>query len=151
LSTDTAQRNLDLVRELFETLNSGGSEAVLSRVEDFATPEVEWRGVAATRAAPGGDVTYRGYEGMRRFWAENEEIFEGLHFEDVHYEAFGDRVVVVLARALATGRGSGISLDQEMATVYELEGGRIVAGENFASHVSALEEARRLAEEPRDA
>jgi ketosteroid isomerase-like protein len=98
VSTDTAQRNLDLVRELFETLNSGGWEAVLSRVEDFAT-----------------------------------------------------RVVVVLARALATGRGSGISLDQEMATVYELEGGRIVAGENFASHVSALEEARRLAEEPRDA
>jgi ketosteroid isomerase-like protein len=147
----TAERNLALIRELFETLNAGGSKAVVSRLEDFADPGIEWKGVAATSAAPGGDVVYRGYEGMERFWAENGEVFEGLHFDNVRCEAFGDRIVVAFTEAVAMGRGSGIPFSQEMASIYELDGGKIVAGENIASHTEARERAHALAEESRDA
>ncbi len=134
-----AERNVELARRVLETFNEGGSKAVLARMTDFAGPEVEWRGVAAGRTAPGGDVVYRGYEGMSRFWEDIEDVFEQIHFSEMRFEAIGDDVVLALLRVSATGHGSGLQIEQEMGVVYRFDEGRIVSGENFTSPAEARE------------
>jgi hypothetical protein len=44
MSETVAERNLEHARQLLLTMNEGGSKAVLARMEEFAQPEVEWRG-----------------------------------------------------------------------------------------------------------
>jgi ketosteroid isomerase-like protein len=145
----TAERNPELIRELLETTSQGGSKAVLARIEDFTDPGVEWRGVAAGRDAPGGDVVYRGYDGMRRFWEDIDEVFEQIHISDLRIEPLGDEVVLALMKVSATGHGSGLHMEQEMGVVYRFKEGRVVSGENFASQTDARDHAHRLATEVR--
>jgi ketosteroid isomerase-like protein len=144
-----AEQNAELIRELLETTNQGGSKAVLARIEDFTDPGVEWRGVAAGRDAPGGDVVYRGYDGMRRFWEDIDEVFEQIHFSDPRIESLGDEVVLALMKVSGTGHGSGLRIEQEMGVVYRFKEGRVVSGENFASQSDARDHARRLTGEVR--
>jgi len=145
MSSSAGEQNATLVRSLLEILNEGGSKAVLARVEEFGDPEIEWRGVAAGRRAPGGDVVYRGYAGLKRVWEDIEEVFEEIKFEDIRVEAQGDEVVLALVEVSGTGHGSGLHLEQEMGIVYRFREGKIISGENFASHSEATESAQRLA------
>jgi ketosteroid isomerase-like protein len=140
-----SEQNVGVIRRLLDTVNRGGSKAVLEHIEEWADPEVEWAGVAAGTDAPGGHVVYRGYEGMRRFWEETDEVFERIHFEDRRVEAVGDEVVVALVRVAATGHGSGLPLEQEIGVVYRLRDGRVRSGEDFTSYEEALSHARELA------
>ena len=90
-----SDRNVEVVRRLFELYASGGLEAVLEvmdeDIEIVIPPDVS--------AEPD---TYHGHEGARRYFAG----FEGM-LEDVRYEFFelipeGEHV---LARARLAGRG----------------------------------------------
>jgi ketosteroid isomerase-like protein len=145
MSETVAERNLEHARQLLMTMNEGGSKAVLARMEEFAQPEVEWRGVAAGRTAPGGDIVYQGYEGMKRFWEEIEDVFEHIHFADLKLEAIGDDVVLAFLRVTAIGHGSRFRVEQEMGVVYRFREGRVVSGENFASQADARKSALELA------
>ena len=101
-----SDRNVEVVRQLFELYASGGLEAVLQvmdeDIEIVIPPDVS--------AEPD---TYRGHEGARRYFAG----FEGM-LEDVRYEFFelipeGDHV---LARARLAGRGVSSGLEVELGT-----------------------------------
>jgi ketosteroid isomerase-like protein len=101
-----SDRNVEVVRRLFELYASGGLEAVLEvmdeDIEIVIPPDVS--------AEPD---TYRGHEGARRYFAG----FEGM-LEDVRYEFFelipeGEHV---LARARLAGRGVSSGLEVELGT-----------------------------------
>ncbi len=129
-----SDRNVEVVRQLFELYASGGLEAVLEvmdeNIEIVIPPDVS--------AEPD---TYRGHEGARRYFAG----FDGM-LEDVRYEAFelipeGDHV---LARARLAGRGVSSGLEVELGTfvVHTVVDGKVTRIVPFADLESARQSLR---------
>ena len=90
-----ADSYVELVREGYMAWNSGDREWVLEHM----SPDIEWV-TPPDDPEPG---TYRGYEGVERFWANWRELFGLLRFEIVEMFDLGDDVLV---HALRVGRGS---------------------------------------------
>ena len=81
------QSNVDLVRQGFEALNEGGVEALVPLVH----PEFEVTTPPGLAAEPD---TYRGPEGVRRYFESFYEAMDRVVFEPERFIAVGDRVVV---------------------------------------------------------
>lgn len=124
-----SDRNVEVVRRLFELYASGGLEAVLEvmdeDIEIVIPPDVS--------AEPD---TYHGHEGARRYFAG----FEGM-LEDVRYEFFelipeGEHV---LARARLAGRGVSSGLEVELGTfvVHTVVDGKVTRVVPYADLESA--------------
>jgi len=58
---------------------------------------------------------------------------------DTDFRDLGNRVLALYR--LVRGRDSGVAIDQQGGTVYELRGGKIVHGRSYLSHGEALEAA----------
>jgi ketosteroid isomerase-like protein len=112
-----SEANVEVVRSLFELYASGGVEAAIEVADEDIVivihPDVS--------AEPD---TYRGHDGIRRYFAG----FEGM-LEDIRYEVFelipeGD---YVLARSRLAGRGvsSGLEVELQTAVVHTVRGGKI--------------------------
>jgi ketosteroid isomerase-like protein len=113
-----SESNLEIVRRLFARFAEGGVDAVLDGADENIVIEIP----SDLSAEPD---TYRGHEGVRRYFAG----FEGM-IDDVRYEAFeltaqGD---FVLAHSRMSGRGvtSGLEVNLEVYVLHELAGGKIV-------------------------
>lgn len=124
-----SDRNVEVVRRLFELYASGGLEAVLEvmdeDIEIVIPPDVS--------AEPD---TYHGHEGARRYFAG----FEGM-LDDVRYEFFelipeGEHV---LARARLAGRGVSSGLEVELGTfvVHTVVDGKVTRVVPYADLESA--------------
>ena len=100
-------------------------------------PEVEVR-----PAIVGGleGTVYRGVSGNRQFWADVDAAWATFRIEPQQFRDLGGRVLV-LGRAIARARGSGIVLDEASAWIVEVRGGRIVRFQSFTSQTDALEAA----------
>src|SRR4051794_3684901 len=87
-------------------------------------PEAEFRSVTGGEAS-----SYRGRQGVDRYFADIAEVFEGWHTEDErHLEAPDGRVVSVY-RVVGEGRGSGVPIDLEMGIVWTLRDHCLLLGE----------------------
>ncbi|HKP88975.1 MAG TPA: nuclear transport factor 2 family protein [Thermoleophilaceae bacterium] len=105
----------DLVRRAIDAVNARDVDGYLA----CCTDDVE---LITPVAAVGG--SYDGPEGIRRFFADIEDAGPDFRLEVERLELVGERVLAfVLIRA--SGRSSGISMDQETANVYEFEGDRL--------------------------
>jgi len=113
-----ADANIDVVRRLFEDYAAGGVEAVLEEADENVVIEIP----PELSAEPD---TYRGHDGVRRYFAG----FEGM-IDDVRYEPLEltGRGPFVIAHIRVSGRGvsSGLDVDLEVFVVNELANGRIV-------------------------
>jgi ketosteroid isomerase-like protein len=129
----------DLVRRMLDLHNRRG-EALLEAFDDFFVPDVEWRPIIV---GTGGSerVTYRGREGLERYYRERAEVFGGGEVHIQSLESLGD-AVVVHARSTARGRASGASVEEDVWLVYWCRDGRLIRGEAFRSRSEALEVAR---------
>jgi ketosteroid isomerase-like protein len=129
----------DLVRRMLDAHNRVG-DGLLEAFDDFFVPDVEWRPIIV--GAGGSErVTYRGREGLERYYRERAEVFGGGEVHIQSLESLGD-AVVVHARSTARGRASGASVEEDVWLVYWCRDGRLVRGEAFRSHREALEVAR---------
>jgi ketosteroid isomerase-like protein len=129
------QSNVDLVRGGFEALNRGGVEALVPLI----APEFEVTTPPGLAAEPD---TYRGPEGVRRYFESFYEAMDKVEFEPERFIAVGERVVVPMTLR-ARGRTTGIETAQEIVQVWELEDGRAIR----VSVHATLEEAMRRARE----
>jgi ketosteroid isomerase-like protein len=121
--------NVGVVQRLFDLYASDGVEAVLEVMhEDILVvipPDLS--------AEPD---TYRGHDGVRRYFAG----FEGM-LEDVRYEASelipeGDHVLAV-ARLGGRGVSSGLEVELGSVVVHTVAGGKITRIEPFTDLESA--------------
>jgi ketosteroid isomerase-like protein len=135
--------NAGLVRRLFEKHNQG-ADAVLEAYDEFFHPELEW-----TPTIVGGPerATYRGRDGLARWYAERDDSFGEARVEIEECRAVGRDVVVLLGRSLATGRASGAEVIEEVGIVFGFDDGRIRIDRACASHREAEEAAQELAAE----
>jgi ketosteroid isomerase-like protein len=132
------EENLAVVQGFLDVNNEQGPEALLVRYGEFYAPDHEWHGGPAGRDMVGGDVVYRGSDGLRRFYEEIDNHVAAWHFTGTRVEALADDVFMAVARLHMTTREGGMDLEQEMAYVYWLEDGRIKRSEAFRSRDEAL-------------
>ena len=126
--------NTEIVRRGFEDLAEGGVEALLPLIH----PDFEMTTPPQLAAEPD---TYRGPEGIRRYFDSFYEAMDEVSFEPTGFHEVGDRVVVETTLR-ARGRTTGLEAEQRVALVWELRDGRAVSLEAYAELDDALEAAR---------
>jgi ketosteroid isomerase-like protein len=128
-----SQENVEVVKTLFAAFAD----------RDFETAaEVLDASVEIRPAIVGGPegVVHRGPDGMRRFWADVDAAWGQFRIAPEEFREL-DGGVLVVGRALARGRESGIALDQGAAWIAEVREGRIVKFQSFSNRAEALEAA----------
>ncbi len=128
--------NIELSRTVFELLARGGVDAVADRFDDefeFTTPP----GLASE------PDTYRGIEGVRRWFASFYEAMDEVRIDPVEFVDAGEDSVAVQFRLIARGRTTGIEASQDAAMLVSLRDQLILRFQI----VPTLEDALALAHE----
>jgi ketosteroid isomerase-like protein len=110
-----AQSNLQVIVDLYESFDTGDSEAMLRPFTD----ESVW-------VEPGKNLRsglFRGQQGIFGHTMSCMELTDGTWATEVKEIVGGEKHVVVLEQAL--GRRNGKSLAMPCATIYEMEDGTI--------------------------
>jgi ketosteroid isomerase-like protein len=137
-SRDTAwamsEENVELVKSLFAAFADRDLDAAASVLH----PEVAIR--PAIVGGPEG-VVYRGLDGNRQFWADIDAAWTEFRIEPEEFRELGKGQVLVLGRAFARAKGSGIALDEAAAWLAAVRDGQIVRFRSFSHQRDALEAA----------
>jgi uncharacterized protein len=128
-----AQGNVEIVRTGFEALERGGVEELLP----FVHPEFETTIPSGLAVEPD---TYRGHEGIRRYFDSFYEVMDEVHFIPDEFIQVGERVVVPV-RVVARGKETGIAAEQRVFQVWSLRAGKAIRVEVFATREEAIEAA----------
>jgi ketosteroid isomerase-like protein len=143
---DTGNRvlreNVELVRRLYAELASEGSaDEFEQRLTDdalsrFLDPGIEWVPMSHSLL---GVESYRGFDGVRRFWGQFLSTWESYGVELLSVDEAGDRVAVVVR---VVGRTNELELDETQSSLLTIRGGRVVRVQAFADPEGAREAAR---------
>jgi ketosteroid isomerase-like protein len=90
--------------------------------------------------ALGADHSYRGHEGIRRWWREFAESWEGWTSHIHEIRPAGDEVLVEHTVAV-TGKSSGAEVVQSFFQVTAVRDGKVIRSRDFATREQALEAA----------
>jgi ketosteroid isomerase-like protein len=126
-----AREHAELVRRGYEAWNKGDRQWVL----DHMSPQVEW--IAPPEDPDPG--TYRGHEGVLRFWEQWRAAVGQLHFEAREMLEAGDHVVVTAVRS-GIGETSGLAISDTVIQVFSFEGDTCVRVRESYDKAEALRE-----------
>jgi ketosteroid isomerase-like protein len=119
-----AESNGELIRQGFEDLAADGYEALLPLI----SPDFELTTPPGLAAEPD---TYRGPDGMTRYFESFYEAMDEIHFEPHEFREIGDWVVVPFTLT-ARGRSTGLEAEQFAVMAWQLRDGLAVRLEVFA-------------------
>ena len=125
-----SQENVEIARKSLEAFQS----VQFDSVTELWDSEGEWMPAMAGVVE---DKVYRGHAGLRRYFDELSESFSKVRPHDTEFRDLGNRVLA-LYRLSVCGRDSGVAIDQQGGTVYELRGGKLLHGRSYLSHSEAL-------------
>jgi ketosteroid isomerase-like protein len=125
-----SSQNVKLVRGGFEALREGGVEALLP----FIHAEFEVTTPADLASEPD---TYRGHEGLRRYFDSFYEAMDEIRFEPREFREAQGRVIVPVTLT-ARGRTTGIEASQEFVMVWSLRDGQAIRVETYGTLDEAL-------------
>ena len=125
--------NIEILREALEAFNSGDLERIV------AVLDPDFEGVVPPEFSAEPD-TYRGHDGIRRYFRTFDEAMEEVRFEPERFWQAGDAVAVTM-RLTAKGRQTSIPVEQRFAQVWKLRDGRIASVQTYVSLPEALEAA----------
>ena len=125
-----SQENVETVRSAYAVLAEQGVEAVLA----FVDPEYESTSPSSLASEPD---TYRGHDGVRRWFGSFDDAMEGVRLEAVDFTSVGEQVVVE-TKLHARGRSTGIDTEQRAFLLWTLREGLVTRLEAFAEHGQAL-------------
>ena len=128
---------MEFVRGGFEALSEGGVEALLPLIH----PEFEVTTPPSLAAEPD---TYRGHEGVRRYFDSFYDAMDEVRFEPGEFREVGGRVIVPIHpdRARTNDRDRGPS--RSVVLVWSLRDEQAIRVEVFATLDEALEATRWL-------
>jgi ketosteroid isomerase-like protein len=130
-----SETDADLVRQGFEALRDGNFEDLLPLIH----PEFELTTPPALAAEPD---TYRGPEGMRRYFESFYEAMDQVTFEPDEFIEVGDRVVVP-STLRTRGRTTGIETEQRVVQVWQVKDRLAYRVEVYATVKEAMESLRQ--------
>ena|SRR5579859_1351856 len=90
---------------------------------------------ALLMAFEGGSI--RGRDGLQAWWDAMTNTWDEFRLIAEHFRDVGDQVLV-LGRADARGRGSGVEIDAPMGLVLDFRANRISRPRAFLDHTAAL-------------
>jgi ketosteroid isomerase-like protein len=129
-ASTVVESNVDLIKQGFEDMASGGYEAMLPLI----APDFELTTPPGLAAEPD---TYRGPEGMTRYFESFYEAMDEIHFEPHDFREIGDWVVAPCTLT-ARGRSTGLEAEQSVVLAWKLRDGLAVRLEVFAELPEAL-------------
>lgn len=127
------ESDVELVRRGFRALEAGDPEAMI----EFVHPEFEMTTPASLASEPD---TYRGADGIRRYFASFYEAMDQITFQPGGFEDLGGGRVLTPSTLRARGRSSGLAFEQSVVLVWEIRDGL-----SYRLHVFATEEEAREA------
>jgi ketosteroid isomerase-like protein len=136
-----SRENVELVRRFYAELASEGSPREFEqRFTDealgaFLDPGIEWIPVAESPLALD---SYRGFDGVRRFWSEFLSAWQSYRVEPLRFDETGDQVAVVVH---IVGRTHELEVDETRSSLLTVRDGRVVRVESFAGPDDAREAA----------
>ena len=134
-----SSEDVDVVRTVMEAFTRRDAPAV----EELQDPAFEFRSVLADLT--GG--SYRAGE-VERYFADIDEQLGDWHTEDVTYVEAPDGRILVIYRVAGRGRQSGVPLEQEMAMLWSLRGGKLLFAQTYLDPSEAFQETRLEALDP---
>jgi ketosteroid isomerase-like protein len=126
-----SRENVELVRRLYEALASEGSAREFEQrltddaLSPFLDPGIEWLPVPESVLAVD---SYRGFDGVRRFWGEFVSAWESYRVEPLRFDDAGDLVAVVVH---IVGRTHELEVDETRSSLLTVRDGRVVRVESF--------------------
>jgi len=126
-----SQENVEVLRQGYEAVNGGDIEGFLAVVDPDFEAEVP------PELSPEPD-TYRGHEGMRRYFRAFEDVMDDIRFVPERFWDVGETVVVAV-RLVAKGKESGISAEQFMAQVWTMRDRKATRVRTYPTSAEALE------------
>ena len=111
-----SEENVELVRNAMERFRLDRREELIELID----PEFETTTPPSLSVEPD---TYRGPDGVRRWWDAWEGTIDALRFELNEAIDAGDRVVAV-TRMVARSRTTGIEFEQAVTMVWTIRDGR---------------------------
>jgi ketosteroid isomerase-like protein len=122
--------NVEIVKKGYEALTTGGFESWLALFDEEFVMETP----AALASEPG---TYRGREGVRRWFAEFYEAMDEVRLNPREFLAVGDRVVVPF-EIVARGRATGLETRMPAVQVWHLRDGKAIRLDVYADLEEAM-------------
>jgi orotate phosphoribosyltransferase len=144
LGADLPYLSLFTIDDVYPERPDKGNVAVVSRWADaFARGDIAedlWDESLEIVNAEGWVVesTYRGHEGLRRWWHDLEEAFSDLTMEVDEISPLDDERILTAQRFVGHFRSTGIAFDGPWASVLTVRAGRIVRAVGYLSKRQAL-------------
>ncbi len=146
-----APDNVEIIRSIFDPLEGVNvaaidwtDEAVREVARGLYTSDAELT-TLASGFGTGVGTFYKGADGLAQYLQEWLEPFSEYYLESLDYIPVRD-CVLVPSRQWGVGSGSGVRIDIELTTLYELRDGKIVRIHQY----DTLEEARKDAEQAQE-
>jgi ketosteroid isomerase-like protein len=127
-----SEREIELLRAGYEALDRGD----LRPVREFIHPEARM----SDRPEVPDATTYVGWDGIVLSQQASRETFDDFHFNPERFLEKGDKIVVIL-RMTGVGKVSGVPVEERIAHLWTVDGGRAVALQAYTSPADALEAA----------
>ena len=128
-----SKQAVELVRRAMEAWNREDLDALIP----LSDPEVEFVSIFAGMEGR----TYRGYDGLRRYFDDMRDTWSEFHREIEGVTDAGGGQVVVSFRLLGIARASGVPVDERVTTVFRLRDGRLHRMVVYRDRDEALEAA----------
>jgi ketosteroid isomerase-like protein len=125
-----SQENVELVRAVIEAFNGEDMVRTLALIGSDFEGEVS----PAFSAEPD---TYRGHDGVLRYFESFHDAMSEIHFHAERLWDAGESVVVDL-RLTAKGRSTEIPVEQRVAQLWSVRGGKARAARTYESLSEAL-------------
>jgi ketosteroid isomerase-like protein len=124
-------QNVDKLRKQYEAFNRRDWETAAELLD----PHVELHGTVGGLEE---DVVVRGPDGIRQqFEIEDDEVWEEHRIEPEKFIDAGEQVVVI-QREYQRAKGSGVEIEGNTATVFDMRNGRIVRMQGYMDPAAAL-------------
>ena len=124
-----SSERVELVKRGYEAWNTGDRSWVL----DHMSEDVEW----VTPPEDPDPGTYRGYEGVERFWSQWRAAVGQLEFKIEEIAEVGDHVIVT-ARRSGRGEHSGLAVSDRVIQVFTFQGEKCVSVHEYYDRDAAL-------------
>ncbi len=129
-------QNMEIVREAMALIRRTGTGEPEPRLYELLSPAMT---LDMSRRTFNPDV-YEGYEGLRRFRRERDEVWEEFVVTPERMIDAGEKVVVIESLG-GSGRGSGVETRSRSASVWTVRDGRVIAMATYYDPREALKAA----------
>jgi ketosteroid isomerase-like protein len=126
-----SQEHVELIRRGLEAWRRGDSKTLESLNREFVAPEFELHPLYLDKVYRGPDAATAMFADAAEFWTEYSFQIDDIIDADEH--------VITIGHVVGRGKGSGVPVDQRLATVWSFEGSKAVSAKTYPSKAQALE------------